>query len=110
MNEAGDYEQAFDEMMKWKIEKYGSDMIKSWGYDVSKYVDDSGKKDYSGWIPVIALQNEGKLADAWEKMKVLPSFHEMMKKDPIQMQMLWDANENGDYQEAFVSLKNLQKS
>ena len=51
---------------------------------------------------MIKLQNEGKLEEAWEIMKHLPSFKLLMEKDPVGMQKLWDANEAGYYQDAFV--------
>ena len=52
---------------------------------------------------MIKLQNEEKLEEAWEIMKHLPSFKLLMEKDPVGMQKLWDANEAGHYQDAFVS-------
>ena len=83
-------------MMKWKMEKYGPDMLKAWGYDVTPYVEPSG------WSQIVQLQNSGKLKEAWQVTKEFSEFLEKMEKEPF-LKEYWNMNEAGNYQEAFVS-------
>ena len=57
--------------MKWKIEKYGAEMVKSWGYDIAPYVQSShsyhGKPNF--WQEVHQLRHAGKYKEAWELTK-----------------------------------------
>ena len=102
MNEDGQYEDAYHMMMKWKIEKFGADMVESWGFDVSKYVndhDDHKMTDWSAWIPVQRLQQAGDYKGAWELLKNMPEF-EALKKEPG-MGYFIKLNEDGQYEEAY---------
>lgn len=92
LNESGEYEAAFEEMIMSKIKKYGLETLENWGYELEPYFE------RSPWAPVIKLQAEGFLAEAWELMKELPEFQEKMNNPWIQA--YYDQNEAGNYQEA----------
>ena len=105
-NEAGNFELAFDMSMKHNMQMYGPGPLKAWGYSdqiIQKYSDqaDDQTDEYAEWGPVIQLQNQGKLAEAWEIMKNLKTFDALVEKDPEGMAKLTEANENGFFQEAF---------
>ena len=103
-NEAGDYQAAFDMSMKHNMAKYGAEPLRMWGYSddiIEQYSASETEEDYSEWIPIIELQNEGKFEEAWNLMKNLDSFDQLIEKDPEGMSKLIDANENGYFQEAF---------
>lgn len=96
LNESGEYEAAFEEMIMAKIKKYGLETLENWGYELEPYFE------RSPWAPVIKLQAEGFLAEAWELMKELPEFQEKMTSPWIQS--YYDQNEAGNYQEAHDSM------
>ena len=97
LNESGEFEAAFEEMIMAKIKKYGLETLENWGYELEPYFE------RSPWAPVIKLQAEGFLAEAWELMKELPEFQEKMTNPWIQS--YYDQNEAGNYQEAHDRLK-----
>ena len=78
------------------IDTYGSDVVKMWGYN-SDLIEKYSKM--ARWGPIIKLQVEGKLAEAWEKTKIHPEFLEMMKYEPA-LKEYWNMNEAGKYEEA----------
>ena len=92
MNESGEYEAAFEEMIMSKIKKYGLETLENWGYELEPYFE------RSPWAPIIKLQAEGFLAEAWELMKELPEFQEKMSNPWVQS--YYDQNEAGNFQEA----------
>merc|ERR1739838_671802 len=95
--------------MKWKIEKFGADMLESWGFDVSKYVEDQDTNDrkntdWSKWEPITKLQQAGEYQAAWEMLKAMPDF-ETMKEKPG-MDHFIKMNEDGQYEDAYhMSMK-----
>ena len=50
MNESGEYEKAFDEMIMAKIKKHGLETVEKWGYELEPYFESSP------WAPIINLQ------------------------------------------------------
>jgi len=79
LNESGEYETAFHGMMKYKIEQYGADAVRSWGYDISQYEEPSmyesngekWKKFYESMDP---SASGSELQEFWQK-------HAQMKKE-----------------------------
>ena len=100
LNEAGEYQLAYDGMIESKIEKFGAETVKSWGYDISDYV--KPKKDWSKWAPIKELQKAGDYKGAWELMQEMDDFDQMAEKP--HMKEFIRLNENGQYEDAFHAM------
>ena len=71
-------------MMQWKIKEYGEDLVKAWGYDISKYVEDDkeeGKPWYASKWSEEKWAEKKKMMDAFEETGMKNLFKDMMTED-----------------------------
>jgi len=73
-------------MMQWKIKEYGEDLVKAWGYDISKYVEDDateqeGKPWYASKWSEEKWAEKKKMMEAFEETGMKNLFKDMMTED-----------------------------
>ena len=88
-------------MMQWKIKEYGEELVKAWGYDISKYVeDDAAKEDGKPWYA--SKWSEDKWA---EKKKMMEAFEETGMKNIFKDMMTEDFMEDlGEFEKYINTL------
>ena len=93
-------------MMQWKIKEYGEDLVKAWGYDISKYVEnDATEQEDKPWYA--SKWSEEKWA---EKKKMMEAFEETGMKNLFKDMMTEDFMEDlGEYENKnhFLSILNV---
>ena len=98
--------------MKWKIDKYGADTVKSWGYNIAPYVHpEKYQERHHFWQEVHQLREAGKFAEAWELTKKHKTPEKWQYKFDGEHGETWrqvyDLNEAGEYEQAHELVKQL---
>ena len=87
-------------MMQWKIKEYGEDLVKAWGYDISKYVEnDATEQEDKPWYA--SKWSEEKWA---EKKKMMEAFEETGMKNLFKDMMTEDFMEDLGEFEKYINI------